>query len=93
MDIDGEELDAILWEEDYGRGVGGGNVDDEDYSASTQFPIRAQNSKLAFGKLNLRVVFIGQKTSPSFQFKSTKVSPRPKAWLTSQARKVSTDMM
>ena len=45
MDIDGEELDAILWEEDYGRGVGGDNIDDDDYNASNQFLIPTTNDE------------------------------------------------
>lgn len=34
MDIDGDKLDVILLEENHGRGVGGDNVDDDDYNAS-----------------------------------------------------------
>jgi hypothetical protein len=70
MDIDGEELDAILWEEDYGRGVGGGSADDEDYSASTQFPIPTTNERSTPAEILEAFVHVCSATSSSSELQT-----------------------
>ena len=70
MDNDGEELDATLWEEDYGHGVGGGIVDEDDSSASIQFPIPTTNEQSTPAEILEAFVHACSATSSSLELRT-----------------------